>query len=67
MLATLAPRSEVALLIETLGEAGLSPRIVEAEGLVLSNLSSLFDLPGARLLVDVGHRKSTLCSAWTAA
>jgi general secretion pathway protein L len=61
VLATLAPRSEVALLLETLDEAGLSPRIVEAEGLVLSNLSSVFDLPGARLLVDVGHRKSTLC------
>ena len=61
VLATLAPRSEVALLLETLDEAGLSPRIVEAEGLVLSNLASLFELPGARLLVDVGHRKSTLC------
>jgi general secretion pathway protein L len=61
VLATLAPRSEVALLIETLGQAGLSPRIVEAEGLVLSNLSSVFDLSGVRLLVDVGHRKSTLC------
>ena len=61
VLATLAPRSEVALLLETLSEAGVSPRIVEAEGLVLSNLSPVFELPGARLLVDVGHRKSTLC------
>ena len=61
VIATLAPRTEVALLLEMLAEAGLSPRIVEAEGLVLSNLSSLFELPGARLLVDVGHRKTTLC------
>jgi hypothetical protein len=34
---------------------------VEAEGLVLSNLSSVFDLPGPRLLADLGHRKTTLC------
>jgi general secretion pathway protein L len=61
VIATLAPKNEVALLLETLGEAHLSPRIVEAEGLVLSNLSSVFELPGARLLVDIGHRKTTLC------
>ena len=61
VVATLAPRSEVALLLETLGEAGISPRIVEAEGLALSNLSSVFDLPGTRLLADIGHRKTTLC------
>jgi type IV pilus assembly protein PilM len=61
VVATLAPRTEVVLLLETLGEAGLSPRIVEAEGLVLSNLSSVFDLPGTRLLADIGHRKTTLC------
>ena len=34
--ATLAPRSEVALLLDTVREAGLSPRTVEAEGLVLA-------------------------------
>jgi len=61
VIATLAPQSEVVLLLETLGEAGLSPRIVEAEGLVLSNLSSAFELPGTRMLVDIGHRKTTLC------
>ena len=61
VVATLAPRAEVVMLLETLREAGLSPRIVEAEGLVLSNLSSVFELPGARLLADIGHRKTTLC------
>lgn len=61
VIAALAPQNEVALLLETLGEAGLSPRIVEAEGLVLSNLASVFDLPGTRLLVDIGHRKTTIC------
>jgi general secretion pathway protein L len=63
VVAALAPRHEVGLLLETLSEAGLSPRIVEAEGLVLSNLASLFELPGARLLADIGHRKTTICLA----
>ena len=34
---------------------------MEAEGLVLSNLSSVVDLPGTRLIADLGHRKTTLC------
>ncbi len=59
--ATLAPRSEVALLLDTIREAGINPRTVEAEGLVLANLTSIFDLEGSRLLVDIGHRKTTLC------
>jgi general secretion pathway protein L len=61
VVATLAARAEVGMLLETLRDAGVSPRIVEAEGLVLSNLSSVFELPGARLLADIGHRKTTLC------
>ncbi len=59
--ATLAPRAEVALSIESLEEAGLSPLIVEAEGLMLANLASVIELPGTRLLADIGHRKTTLC------
>ena len=59
--ATLAPRSEIAVAIESLDDAGLSPRIMEAEGLVLSNLSTVIDLPGTRLIADLGHRKTTLC------
>ncbi len=59
--ATLAPRAEVRLLLETLREAGLAPRVVEAEGLVLGNLTEIFDLQGTRLLADLGHRKTTLC------
>jgi len=57
----LAPRAEVALLLETLQDAGLNPRVIEAEGLVLANLAALFDLSGSRLLADIGHRKTTLC------
>ncbi len=59
--ASLVPRSEVSLLLDTLREAGLSPRVVEAENLVLSNLASLIELPGLRLLADVGHRKTSFC------
>jgi general secretion pathway protein L len=59
--AALVPRAEVALLLDSLREAGVEPRIVEAEGLALANLSAFFPLPGARLLADVGHRKTTLC------
>jgi general secretion pathway protein L len=59
--ATLAPRSEVALLLDTIREAGINPRTVEAEGLVLANLTSIFELEGTHLLADIGHRKTTLC------
>jgi general secretion pathway protein L len=61
VMATLARRSEVGTLLEALREAGIEPRVVEAEGLVLANLGVLFELSGTRLLVDVGHRKTTLC------
>ncbi len=61
VVATLAPRSEVALLLKTLAEAGIEPRVVEAEGLALANLGALFPLGGHRLLLDLGHRKSTIC------
>jgi general secretion pathway protein L len=61
VMATLARRSEVGTLLEALREAGIEPRVVEAEGLVLANLGVLFELAGTRLLVDVGHRKTTLC------
>ncbi len=58
---SLAPRTEVSLLLETLREAGISPRVIEAEGLVLSNLAALVELPGTCVLADVGHRKTSLC------
>jgi general secretion pathway protein L len=61
VLATLAPRAEVRLLLESLAEAGIEPRIVEAEGLALANLAAVLELPGTRLLADIGHRKTTLC------
>jgi general secretion pathway protein L len=62
VVAVLAPRTEVSALIETLHQARCDARIVESEGLVLSNLASSFEFPGTRLLVDIGHTKSTLCA-----
>ena len=61
VVAAIAPRAEVSELIETLRAAGCEPRTLEAEGFVLGNLAAAFDLPGVRLLVDLGHRKTTFC------
>jgi general secretion pathway protein L len=58
--ACIVPIHEVEILLETLGDAGVVPRVIEAEGLVLSNLATLLELPGTRVLADVGHRKTTL-------
>jgi type IV pilus assembly protein PilM len=62
VVAAVAPRSVVSELIAGLHEAGCDPRIIEAEGLALANLTAAFDLPGTRLLVDLGHRKTTFCA-----
>lgn len=59
--AAIATRSEVAERLSMLSEAGCEPRTLEAEGLVLGNLSTLFPLDGTRLLVDIGHKKTTCC------
>jgi type IV pilus assembly protein PilM len=61
VVATVATRSDVSELLETLREAHSEPRTLEAEGLVLCHLSNLFDLNGTRLLIDLGHRKTTCC------
>jgi type IV pilus assembly protein PilM len=60
VLATVAPRAEVSKLLRLLREAELEPRVVEAEGLVLGNLAALVPLAGNRLLLDLGHHKTTL-------
>lgn len=59
--ATVAQRSDVADTIGILDAAGCSPRVLEAEGLCLANLAGVFDLSGTRLVVDLGHRKTTAC------
>jgi general secretion pathway protein L len=62
VIANVATRAEVARTVETLREAGCPPHTLEAEGLVLSNLAALFDLGGTRMLVDLGHEKTTFCT-----
>jgi general secretion pathway protein L len=59
--AVVAPRGEVSELIALLDQAGCAPRTLEAEGLVLANLAAVFDLPGRRLMLDLGHSKTTCC------
>jgi general secretion pathway protein L len=59
--ACIAQRKHVSELLLQLRGANCEPRILEAEGFLLSNLTALFDLPGTRLLADLGHRKTTLC------
>lgn len=57
----LAPDEMVRERYAMLREAGLAPRILEGEGLSLAHLARLFELQGPRLLLDIGHRKTTLC------
>jgi general secretion pathway protein L len=60
VLAGLAPRSEVETLLERLSAARINPRIVEAEGPVLANVSGLFSLSETCVLADLGHSKTTM-------
>ncbi|MFT5444268.1 MAG: general secretion pathway protein L, partial [Myxococcota bacterium] len=61
ILAALTRREEVSTRLALWDEAGIKPRVLEAEGLVLGNLTSVFDLTGNRLLLDIGHKKTTMC------
>ncbi len=60
VLAALTRRENVASRLAELQMAGVEPRTIEAEGLVLGNLSALFDLPTRCLIVDLGHRKTNI-------
>lgn len=62
VVAAVAPRREVSEVIDALHAAGCDPRTVECEGLVLANLTAAFDLPGNRVIADIGHGKTTLCA-----
>ncbi|MCH7868451.1 MAG: pilus assembly protein PilM [Myxococcales bacterium] len=61
VLAALTHRDNVSSHLSLFQAAGIEPRILEAEGLVLGNLAGLFDLSGNRLLLDLGHTKTTMC------
>ncbi len=59
--ATLAMRDQVRAALDAFIEAGVEPQVLEAEGLVLANLAPIFELDGFRLIVDIGHEKTTFC------
>jgi general secretion pathway protein L len=61
VVATVVPRAEVASRLDALRDAGLAARVLEVEGLALANLAAFVPMPGTRLLIDLGHRKTTLC------
>jgi type IV pilus assembly protein PilM len=62
VLAIVCPREEVSEHLSQLRLAGIEPRILEMEGAVLSNLSTSLGLAEAsRLVLDIGHRKTTVC------
>jgi general secretion pathway protein L len=62
VLAIACPRREVGDRLNELSQAGLEPHLLEAEGAVLANLSTTLELADAgRLLLDIGHRKTTAC------
>jgi type IV pilus assembly protein PilM len=60
--ATLAKRTQVSEVLESLTSAGCEPQVLEAEGLVLANLAPIFMLEGTHLIADIGHEKTTFCA-----
>ena len=62
VLAVLAPRNEVELYLQSVRRMEMEPRLVEVEGAVLANLSGYLQLADVgRLVLDIGHAKTTLC------
>jgi general secretion pathway protein L len=62
VLAIVCPHDEVGDYLSEFRLLGVEPRILEMEGAVLSNLSTSLELAEAgRLMLDIGHRKTTLC------
>ena len=56
----MAPQESIRQILERFNEAHLQPRIVEADGMVLANLATIFRLEGTHLLADIGHRTTQL-------
>ena len=62
VLVVMAPREEVDTYLGSMQRMGLDPRVLEVEGAVLSNLCSHLGLTdSSRLLLDIGHSKTTIC------
>jgi general secretion pathway protein L len=63
VLVAMTPHGEVRGALEGLAAAAVHPRVLEAGGAVLANLAAPLELQeGARLILDVGHRATTLCA-----
>jgi type IV pilus assembly protein PilM len=61
-LVLIAPEDRVREHLDATRRMELEPRIVEAEGAVLANLSTYLGLADtSRLLLDIGHEKTHLC------
>lgn len=56
-----AQKEDVSQFLELMIDAHYSPRVLEAEGMVLGNLAAVFDFPALRMLTDIGHEKTTFC------
>lgn len=62
VLAVMASRSEVELHLQAVRRMEMEPRVVDVEGAVLGNLSGYLQLADlSRLVMDIGHSKTTLC------
>jgi general secretion pathway protein L len=62
VLAILTPRREIDLHLQSMRRMDCEPHIVDVEGAALANLSHYLELADVgRLMLDIGHRKSTLC------
>jgi type IV pilus assembly protein PilM len=62
VLAVLAPRLELQSYLESMARMEIDPRIIETEGAVLGNLSSVWPLSElGRIVLDIGHRQTVLC------
>jgi type IV pilus assembly protein PilM len=59
--AALVRREEVASRLEQLQAVGISPRVMEGEGLCLANLEGFRGEEEPHVIADLGHRKTTLC------
>ena len=62
VLAVLARKSTVAERLDTYRPGGVEARVLEIEGAVLANLAAFLELGDeSHLILDLGHRKTTLC------
>ena len=62
VLVVLAQKRAVAERLDTYRPGGIEARVLEIEGAVLANLAAFLELGDEnRLILDLGHRKTTLC------